>query len=133
MSVTTTDRAMRIRHLIAIADVDAEGCILAPERARHGIVVGGQIAALAGTVDPLTHLNLDFADHRLEMCLVAESLEVGAPLLSDAEGWQLAYTPPGAFAHLGAVDVGARRLAWLGGDKVTRRQGDKEPSRQGGD
>jgi hypothetical protein len=104
---------MRIRHLIAAADVDAEGRILAPERARHGIVVGGKIAALAGPVDPLTHLNLDFADHRLDSCLVAESLDVGAALLADDGVWQLAYTPRGAFAHLGPVDVGARRMEWL--------------------
>ena len=103
---------MRIRHLIAATDVDAEGRILAPERARHGIVVGRRIAALAGLIDPLTHLNLDFPDHRLEECLVAESLCEGAPVLIDAEGWRLAYTPPTAFAHLGPVDVGARRVAW---------------------
>jgi hypothetical protein len=104
---------MRVRHLIAAADVDAEGRILAPERARHGVVVGGRIAALAGVIDPLTHLNLDFADHHLETCLVAETLDVGAPLLSDVDGWRLAYTLPSAFSHLGPVDVGARRLAWL--------------------
>ena len=71
------------------------------------------MVALAGPIDPLTHLNLDFAEHRLASCLVAESLDVGAALLTDAEGWRLAYTPRGAFAHLGPVDVGARRMAWL--------------------
>ena len=75
-------------------------------------MVGGRIAALAGPVDPLTHLNLDFADHRLETCLVAQSLEVGAPLLTEADGWRIARTPRAAFAHRGPVDVGARRIAW---------------------
>jgi hypothetical protein len=104
---------MRIRHLIAQADVDSEGRILAPERARHGVVVGGRITALAGAVDPLTHLNLDFPDHHLDVCLVAEKLEVGASLLSIKDGWRLAYPHRGAFTHRGAVDVGARRMAWL--------------------
>jgi hypothetical protein len=103
---------MRIRHLIAAADVDELGNVLAPERARHGVVVGGRIAALAGAVDPLTHLNLDFAEHRMATCLVAQSLDVGAPLMVEGDAWRVAYTPPAAFAHLGAVDVGARRLAW---------------------
>lgn len=113
---------MRVRHLIAAADVDAEGRILAPERARHGVVVGGRIAELAGEIDPLTHLNLDFAEHRLETCLVAETLEVGAPILADEDGWMLAITPRDAFAHLGPVDVGARRAAWVGrgGEGETR-------------
>lgn len=103
---------MRIRHLIARADVDAEGTIVAPERARHGIVVGGRVSALAGAIDPLTHLNLDFAEHRLEGCLVAETLEVGATVLADQDGWLLAFPAPSSFAHLGPVDVGARRMMW---------------------
>lgn len=103
---------MRIRHIIAQTDVDDAGWITAPERARHGIIVGGHIAELAGEIDPRTHLNLDFAEHRLENCLVAATLDIGAVLLADDEGWLLAVTPPSAFAHLGAVDVGARRVAW---------------------
>lgn len=103
---------MRIRHLIAAADVDAQGRILAPERARHGIVVGGRIASLAGQIDPLTHLNLDFTEHRLDSCLIAEMLEVGAPILADEDGWIIAYPLYSAFAHLGTVDVGMRRTVW---------------------
>jgi hypothetical protein len=80
-------------------------------------VVGGRIAELAGPIDPLTHLNLDFSEHRLGLCLVAERLEVGAALLADGDGWQVAAAPPGAYAHLGQVDVDARRLAWLTRDR----------------
>lgn len=104
---------MPIRHIIAAADVDAEGWITAPERARHGVVVGGRITELAGTIDPRTHLNLDFADHTLGLCMVAERLEPGACVLADADGWRLVEARPGAYTHLGAVDVDARRLAWL--------------------
>ena len=116
---------MRIRHLIAAADVDATGCILAPERARHGIVVGGRIASLAGEIDPLTHLNLDFIEHGLEACLIAESLTVGASLLIDEDGWIQAYPAPSAFARLGPVDVGARRVAWQKADKADKVTKDK--------
>ena len=111
---------MRIRHLIAQTDVDSDGWITAPERARHGIVVAGKIAALAGEIDPLTHLNLDFTEHRLGGCLVAASLSVGAALLADEEGWVVAAPQHTAFAHLGAVDVGARRLAWQAHQPVER-------------
>lgn len=103
---------MRIRHLVAAANIDTAGRIIDPQRVRHGVVVGGRIASLAGEIDPLTHLNHDFADHRLEGCLIADALVVGASIAADADGWLLAYPTYAAFVHRGPVDVGARRVAW---------------------
>jgi hypothetical protein len=72
---------MRIRHLTAAENVDTEGYLRDPALVRHGLVVGGQVAALAGPVEPLTHLNLDFPEHGLDDCLVAEQLAVRAAAL----------------------------------------------------
>jgi hypothetical protein len=103
---------MRIRHLIAAADVDGHGLIRAPANARHGVIVAGRISALAGPIDPLTHLNLDFAEHRLDECLVVETLAVGASVLRDDTGFVAAAAPRSAYQRLGPVDLDRRRVAW---------------------
>jgi hypothetical protein len=103
---------MRIRHLVAIENVDEQGYVIDPLLVRHGIVLGAQIADLAGPVDPRTHLNRDFAEHRLEECLIAERLERGAALPRDGERFRVALVRPGAYAALGPVDVDGRRADW---------------------
>jgi hypothetical protein len=103
---------MRIRHLVAAENVDADGFVIDPLEVRHGLVVGARIAALAGPIDPASHLNLDFPGHRLDRCLVAKRLEVDAPVLLMDDGWLLAQTRPDAYAHRGSVDVHGRRAAW---------------------
>jgi hypothetical protein len=102
---------MRIRHITAIDNLDAEGWLLDPLLAVHAIVVAGKIADMAGPIDPLTHLNLDFPAHRLGACLVAERLERGAALHWDGDGFALAEARPQAYARLGRVDEAARRAA----------------------
>jgi len=103
---------MRIRHIVATDNVDAQGYVIDPLLARHGIVLGAQIADLAAPIDPQTHLNRDFAEHRLEECLVAERLERGAALLRDGDRFRVALVRAGAYASLGPVDVDRRRADW---------------------
>jgi hypothetical protein len=103
---------MRIRHLVAIDNVDSQGFVLDPLLVRHGIVLGGQIADLAGLIDSRTHLNLDFPDHWLDECLVAERLERGARLLREGDRFRAALVRASAYASLGPVDVDQRRAAW---------------------
>jgi hypothetical protein len=103
---------MRLRHLVARANV-ADGLILDATAVRHGLVVGRRVAALAGPIDPATHLNLDFDQHRLDAAVVVAALESGAEVALDGDGFEVAAPPRAAFAHLGPVDVGARRSAWL--------------------
>lgn len=103
--------------------MDAAWAILDPLRARHCVVVAGKIADLAGEVDPLTHLNLDFAEHRLGPCIVVERLERGAAILrgEDEDGFRFALPSPASMQHLGPVDLDQRRIEWLGVHR-TRRQ-----------
>jgi hypothetical protein len=103
---------MRLRHLVAAANVSPDGEIVDPARVRHGLIVGQRVSALAGEVDPATHLNLDFAEHRLEDAVVVEELVVGAAVLVDGDGFAVAWPSRAALSSLGPVDVGARRLAW---------------------
>jgi hypothetical protein len=103
---------MRIRHLVAADNVDAQGYVIDPLLVRHGIVLAGQIGDLAGSIDPQTHLNRDFAEHRLDECLVAEQLDRGAALLRDGDRFRVALVQPGAYTSLGPVDVDRRRADW---------------------
>ena len=103
---------MRIRHIVAIDNVDAQGFVIDPLLVRHGIVLAGQIGDLAGPVDPHTHLNRDFPEHRLEECLVAERLDRGAALLRDGDRFRMALARPAAYTSLGSVDVDRRWADW---------------------
>jgi hypothetical protein len=103
---------MKVRHLVARANV-AGGLIVDAAAVRHGLIVGRRVADLAGPIDPLTHLNLDFADHRLDGAIVVAALEVGAEAGLDGDGFEVALPVRAAFGRLGPVDVGARRAAWL--------------------
>ncbi|MBA3944086.1 MAG: hypothetical protein H0X37_05930 [Herpetosiphonaceae bacterium] len=104
---------MHVYHLVARANVDAEGLIIDPQAVRHGTIEHGQVGALAGPIDPLTHLNLDFAAHRLEGCVLVEELAVGAQVPFSEGGFTIAYPQPSAFQFLGKVDQAGRRAAWL--------------------
>ncbi|SDB95254.1 hypothetical protein GA0111570_11179 [Raineyella antarctica] len=105
---------MNVRHITHRRNVDEAGLLIDAEQVCHGTVQGGVIAALAGPVDPLTHLNRDFHEHELGECVVAEELVVGSAVLLDGEGHFLrASQRPGAKKSLGRVDLGARRSDWL--------------------
>jgi hypothetical protein len=103
---------MRIRHLVSTDNVDGDGFVIDPLLARHGLVVAGRIAQLAGTIDPRTHLNHDFPDHGLDDCLVAERLEIGALLRWEGERFSIAGARPAAYTALGPVDRDGQRAAW---------------------
>jgi hypothetical protein len=103
---------MLVRHLTAAANVDSAGWLIDPGAVRHGVVVAGRVAELAGPVERLTHLNSDFDAHDLDRCLVAERLEVGAAVLRGPNGHVFASAPESAYQPLGRVDLGERSVAW---------------------
>jgi hypothetical protein len=109
-----------IRHVVAAENVDAQQFVIDPAQARHCTIRAGALLDLSGPVDPLTHLNRDFGDHALGDCVVAERLEPGAPVLLEPTGQFLVVsTRPEAMKRLRAVDIDARRAAWL---EVHRRR-----------
>jgi urease accessory protein UreF len=92
--------------------------VIDPLLVRHGIVLAGQIADLAGPIDPQTHLNRDFAEHRLEECLVALALLAVAAGLDEAgavaiELHSFAVSLISAAVRLGALDHAAARRVLL--------------------
>lgn len=87
----------------------------------HGSIEGGVVAALAGLIDPRTHLNTDFVDHELGECVIAEQLDVGSPVLKDEQGQFVRASPRrSAWRSYGPVDLGARRVAWLNAFSANR-------------
>jgi len=103
---------MRVRHVTAAPNVRPDGSLIDPTAVRHGLVVGGKVAALAGLVDPRTHLNADFDAHGLEQCVVAAELAIGAAVQFDDNGLRLAWASDADYTPLGAVDTGARLVEW---------------------
>ena len=111
---------MRVRHLVAAADVTTHGQVADPARVRHGTLRGGHVAALAGPIDLLTHCNTDFAAHRCDACVVVARLEVDAPVVWAGDGFATAVVAAAAFAARGRVDPGGRHAAWNGAVVRTR-------------
>lgn len=103
---------MRVRHLVEAANTEDDR-VVDPTAVRHGTIRAGRVGAVAGQVDPETHLNADFPDHRVDACVVVEDLRVGAGVHRDGDGLVLAWVGSEAYVRLGHVDVGARRMAWL--------------------
>ncbi len=103
---------MRVRHLTAAENVAPDGSLIDPAAVRHGLLAGGRVAALAGPVDPHTHLNSDFDEHGLERCVVVDALVVGAAAHFGEAGLRLAWAADAQYRPLGPVDTQARLAAW---------------------
>ena len=109
-----------VRHLTAADNVAQDGSLIDPTAVRHGLIVAGRVEALAGLVDPHTHLNADFAEHGLEQCAVVERLEVGAAACFEEDGLRLAWAADRAYQPLGRVDVNERLREWRAARPVAR-------------
>jgi len=103
---------VRVRHLTAADNVAEDGSLIDPTLVRHGLIVAGCVSALAGLVDPATHLNADFDEHGLEQCAVVEALDIGARACFGEDGLRLAWAPDDAYQPLGRVDLSERLRAW---------------------
>ena len=103
---------MRVRHLTSASNVAPDGSLVDPLAVRHGLLVGGRVAALAGPIDPPTHLNADFEEHGLDRVVVVEALVVGAPVQLAEDGFRFAFAADAAYRPLGRVNIGERLRAW---------------------
>ncbi|MGR3300914.1 MAG: hypothetical protein ACUZ8I_00275, partial [Candidatus Scalindua sp.] len=81
---------MNIRHVVEASNVDGEGYVLDPSGVKHGVVRARKIWSLSGFIDPRTHLNLDFVDHRVTNCIIASSFIKYAPVEIKQDGFVFA-------------------------------------------
>jgi hypothetical protein len=99
-----------IRHCVEESNVDGDMNVIDPERIRHVTVRGGKIVLMSGLIDPLSHLNLDFADHRVTVCIIAEKFEIGAAVKMNSEGLIFANVAKSCYRSYGYIDY-TQRLA----------------------
>jgi hypothetical protein len=113
-----------IRHCVEESNVDGDMSVVDPTKIRHVTVAGGRIALLSGLIDPASHLNLDFPDHRATICIIAETFEVGAKVKMDSEGLVFATVPKSLYGHYGYLDYTQRLVDMI--KAIKTNQGEKE-------
>jgi hypothetical protein len=117
-----------IRHCVEESNVDDDMSVIDPAKIRHVTVAGGRIALISGLIDPASHLNLDFPDHRATICIIAETFEVGAKVKMDSEGLVFATVPRSLYGHYGYLDYTQRLVDMINAIKTNqgeRKQGEE--------
>jgi hypothetical protein len=118
-----------IRHCVEESNVDSDMNVVDPTKIRHVTVAGGRIALISGLIDPASHLNVDFADHRATICIIAERFEVGAKVKMDSDGLVFATVPRSLYGHYGYLDYTQRLVDMITAIKTNQRK-TKQASKQ---
>ena len=111
-----------IRHCVEESNVDIEMNVIDATKIRHVTVAGGRIALISGLIDPASHLNLDFPDHRATICIIAERFEVGAKVKMDGGGLIFATVPRSLYGHYGYLDYTQRLVDMITAIKTNQRK-----------
>ena len=107
--------------------MDEDGHILDATKVRHVTIKAGKIESLSGLVDPASHLNLDYPDHRVTTCVIAESFLVGAQIQFSEQGLAFAIISKSSYNHYGFVDYTQRLSDMIDAIKYKRNFNIKEP------
>ena len=111
-----------IRHCVEESNVDSDMNVIDPTKIKHVTVAGGKIALISGLIDPASHLNLDFPDHRATICIIAERFEVGAKVKMDSDGLVFATIPRSLYGHYGYLDYTQRLVDMITAIKTNQRK-----------
>src|SRR5919112_1895964 len=111
-----------IRHCVEESNVDSDMTVIDPTKIRHVTIAGGRIALVSGLIDPASHLNLDFPDHRVTICVIAERFEVGAKVMMDNDGLAFATVPRALYGHYGYLDYTQRLVDMITAIKTNQRK-----------
>lgn len=115
-----------IRHCVEESNVDSDMNVIDPTKIRHVTIAGGKIALVSGLIDPASHLNLDFPDHRVTICVIAERFEVGAKMMMDSDGLVFATVPRALYGHYGYLDYTQRLVDMIKAFKTNQEQRKQE-------
>ncbi|MDP9016173.1 MAG: hypothetical protein M3M87_05390 [Thermoproteota archaeon] len=115
-----------IRHCVEESNVDSDMNVIDPTKIRHVTIAGGKIALVSGLIDPASHLNLDFPDHRVTICVIAERFEVGAKVMMDSDGLVFATVPRALYGHYGYLDYTQRLVDMIKAFKTNQEQRKQE-------
>lgn len=97
-----------IRHCVEESNLDEEMNVIDATKIRHVTIKAGKLESMSGLIDPASHLNLDYPDHKVTICVVTEKFAVGAKVRMDNEGLLFATVQRSAFGHYGYVDYTQR-------------------------
>src|ERR671919_1442083 len=111
-----------IRHCVEESNVDDDMNVVDPTKIRHVPVAGGRIGLISGLVDPASHINLDFPDHRATICIIAERFEVGSKVKMDSDGLLFATVPRSLYGHYGYLDYTQRLVDMITAIKTNQRK-----------
>jgi hypothetical protein len=116
-----------IRHCVEESNVD-EGQVLDPTKVRHVTMKGGKVGSLSGFVDPASHLNLDYPDHKVTVCVIAEKFSVGAAIRFSDQGLSFATVRRSSYTHYGFVDYTQRLSDMIASVKSRKKKSTKKPA-----
>jgi hypothetical protein len=109
------------------SNVDKNGQVLDPTKVRHVTIKGGKIEALSGYIDPASHLNLDYRDHKVTVCVIAEKFSVGATIRFADQGLSFATVNRSSYSHYGPVDY-TQRLTDMVAAVKNKKKSAKQPA-----
>src|SRR5919205_2343183 len=112
---------MLIRHCVEESNVDENFIVIDPAKIRHGVIAGGKLQSMSGFIDPASHLNLDYPDHKITNCIIVEKFENGAKVRVGDQGFIFAFVDRSSFAHYGFVDYMQRLSDMIKGVKKIRQ------------
>jgi hypothetical protein len=95
---------LQIRHCTEKSNVDDSLLIIDPTQIRHVVVKSGKLSLISGSIDPKSHLNLDYPYHLVKQCIVAEKFEIGSKVEMSEEGFVFAELDPAKYGHYGKYD-----------------------------
>jgi hypothetical protein len=97
-----------IRHCVEESNVNENMAVIDPTQIRHVVIVAGRVKSISGLIDPVSHLNLDFPDHKVTTCIIVENFQVGAAVKLVEQGLVFATVDRSAYSHYGPVDYTKR-------------------------
>ena len=99
-----------------------------PTKARHVTMKGGKVGSLSGLIDPDSHLNLDYPDHKVTVCVIAEKFSVGAAIRFSDQGVSFATVRRSSYAHYGLVDYTQRLSDMIASVKSRKKKSTTKPA-----
>ena len=99
-----------------------------PTKVRHVTIKGGKVGSLSGFIDPASHLNLDYPDHKVTVCVIAEKFSVGAAMRFSDQGLSFATVMRSSYTHYGFVDYTQRLSDMIASVKRRKKKSTKKPA-----
>ena len=97
-----------VRHCVEESNVDENLAVTDPSKVRHVVILAGRIESMSGLIDPASHLNLDYPDHKVTTCVIAEKFEINAKVKIGDQGFVVASVGRSTLGHYGHVDYTQR-------------------------